>query len=797
MSDSSPTILHLPVRGMTCAACSTRLEKVLGRLPGMDQARVNLAGEMADLSFDPEQLGPARLVEAIQKAGFSVPTEVFDLAITGMTCASCSGRLERVLAKLPGVSQASVNLATERARIEAPQGVVTTDMLLGAVDKAGFKATPASTSAERQAALEAQAAKEAGRDRLQLWAAILLSTPLAVPMLLDLFGPMLMLPGWVQLLLATPVQFWIGERFYRGAYKSLRGGAGNMDVLVVLGTTAAWGLSAWQYLILEVEHGLYFEASAIVITLVLLGKTLESRAKRSAAQAIKSLMNLRPATARVMRLGQPVEVPVETVLKGDIVLVRPGERFAVDGIVEEGESQADESLITGESLPVAKSVGDSVTGGAINGEGMLKLRATAVGAESTLARIIRLVESAQSSRAPVQKLVDQISAVFVPVVVVIALLSFLGWWGFASDPGHGFLAAVSVLVIACPCALGLATPAAIMVGTGVAARHGILIKDADALEQAHRLDTLLFDKTGTLTEGHPAITRLLPTSGLSEKDLLRMAASAQQGSEHPLARAVRQCAESRSISLSPVSGFKALPGRGLEANVDGRAILLGSPRLMAERGIGLGGLEEDVRKAEEEGGTVMALAEGPNLLGLLVAFDPPKAVASGVIAGLKALGLKTVMLTGDNARAARHVADLVGVDEVVAEVLPEGKADLVLHFKAQGRKVGMVGDGVNDAPALAAADVGIAMGTGTDVAMHTAGLTLMRGDPALIPAALSISRATFAKIRQNLFWAFAYNVVALPLAALGQLSPVVAGAAMAFSSVSVVSNALLLKRWKP
>ncbi|TAN50763.1 MAG: heavy metal translocating P-type ATPase, partial [Rhodospirillales bacterium] len=647
MTEAILSQLNLPVRGMTCAACSTRLEKVLGRLPGMDRAQVNLAGENAELSFDAAQLTPARLVEAIGKAGFSVPTEVFDLAVSGMTCAACSTRLEKVLTRHPGVSSASVNLATERARIEAPAGAVPLESLLKAVDKAGFKAIPASTTAERQAAIEALSAKDAARDRLHLTVAVLLSLPLVVPMILGLFGYMLMLPGWLQLALATPVQFWIGWRFYQGAYKSLKGGAGNMDVLVALGTSAAWGLSAWQYLTQGIEHGLYFEASAVVITLVLLGKTLEAKAKRGAAQAIKALMNLRPATARVMRLGQPVEVPVETVLKGDIVLVRPGERFPVDGIVDEGESQADESLITGESLPVPKTLGDAVTGGAINGEGGLKVRAVAVGAESTLARIIRLVETAQSSRAPVQKLVDQISAVFVPVVVVIALLSFLGWWLAGGDAGLGFVAAVSVLVIACPCALGLATPAAIMVGTGVAARHGILIKDAEALEQAHKLDTILFDKTGTLTEGHPAITGLMPAQGVDRDELLRLCASVQAGSEHPLARAVLAKAGEAGISPSPVTNFKALPGRGIEAEAEGRSLLLGSPRLMAERGVALGSLADTVANAEEAGGTVMALAEAGRLLGLLVATDPPKAVAAQVVAGLKSLGLKTVMLTGD------------------------------------------------------------------------------------------------------------------------------------------------------
>ncbi|MDK9722505.1 MAG: heavy metal translocating P-type ATPase [Rhodospirillales bacterium] len=795
MNEISLSSVNLPVRGMTCAACSTRLERVLGRLPGMNEVNVNLAAERAELRFDSSQLSPTRVVEAIAKAGFSVPSDVFDLAIGGMTCAACQTRLEKLLNKLPGVSQASVNLATERARVEAPAGLVTQEELILAADRAGFTATPASTSAERQAAMQAEMASESRRDRLQLTAAILLSFPLVLPMLLELVvGDHWLLQGWLQMGLATPVQFWIGWRFYRGAYKSLRGGAGNMDVLVALGTSAAYGYSAWLYLLWDESHGLYFEASAVVITLVLLGKTLETKAKRGAAAAIRALMDLRPQMARVMRVGQPVEVPVEAVLKGDIVLVRPGEPFPVDGVIEEGESQADESLITGESLPVDKRMGDAVTGGAINGDGALKVRAVSVGADSTLSRIIRMVETAQASRAPVQKLVDRISAIFVPTVVMIALLTFLGWLWIGQDAMGGFVAAVSVLVIACPCALGLATPAAIMVGTGVAARNGILIKDALALEIAHRLTAVVFDKTGTLTEGHPEVTEVLTLEKTERQTLLKLAASAQQGSEHPLARAVLKAAE--GLTLSPLGAFKALPGRGLEATVDGHRLLIGSSRLMAESGIALGAFAERARLLEERGNTLMWVAHDGILAGAIAAGDQPKPHAGRVVTRLQALGIEPVMLTGDNERAARFVAGQVGIKRVVAEILPEGKADEIRKLQGEGYVVAMVGDGVNDAPALAAADVGIAMGTGTEVAMQTAGLTLMRGDPMLIPAALSISRATWRKIRQNLFWAFAYNVVALPLAALGELSPMVAGAAMAFSSVSVVSNALLLKRWR-
>lgn len=780
---------------MTCAACQARLEKVLGRLPGVREASVNLAGETARVSGDPERLSPSAIAEAVGKAGFSVPSEIFDLAISGMTCAACQTRLEKVLGRVPGVLSASVNLATERARIEAPAGAVGQDALLRAVEKAGFKAVPASSSAERQAAIEAEAVREARRDRLMLIAAILLSLPLAAPMLIDVVGPHLMWPGWVQMGLATPVQFWIGWRFYKGAYASLKGGAGNMDVLVALGTTAAYGLSAWEYLAYDLIHGLYFEASAVVITLVLLGKTLEAKAKRTAAGAIRALMRLRPETARILKVGQPVDVPVESVLKGDIVLVRPGERFPVDGVVEEGESQADESLITGESLPVAKTIGDAVTGGAINGDGALKIRAVAVGAESTLARIIRLVEDAQASRAPVQKLVDKISAVFVPAVVAIALATFLGWMWVDGDPIDSLINAVTVLVIACPCALGLATPAAIMVGTGVAAKHGILIKDAMALEQAHRLTAIAFDKTGTLTEGKPKVAEVLCEPAVDRIELLKLVASAQAGSEHPLAKAVLSAAE--GMSLYPVSDFKSLPGRGLKAKVHGLDVAVGSQRLMEEMGVDVSQWLDRAEILEKRGNSLMWVSFNASLAGVIAAGDLPKPHASRIVARLKDLGIIPVMLTGDNARAAAYVASTMGIERVVSEVLPEGKAQEIEKLKAQGLVVAMVGDGVNDAPALAAADVGIAMGTGTDVAMHTAGLTLMRGDPMLIPAALSISRATFRKIRQNLFWAFIYNLVALPLAAMGELSPMVAGGAMAFSSVSVVSNALLLRRWKP
>ncbi|MBC7950304.1 MAG: copper-translocating P-type ATPase [Rhodospirillaceae bacterium] len=787
------TSISLPVKGMTCAACSTRLERVLGKVDGVQAASVSLATERADVSFDPSRIGPQQLAEAVAKAGFSVPEDAVELSITGMTCAACSTRLEKVLGKVPGVRKAEVNLATERARITLLPGTASAADLVAAVHKAGFGGRMVTNAQDQATREELDHARDLRRQLIRLAVAVVLTLPLVAGMVAELAGIPWAVPPVVQLALTTPVQFWIGWRFYEGAWKSLRGGAGNMDVLVALGTSAAYFLSAWHVVMGTAHHGnLYFEGAAVVITLVLLGKVLEARAKRSAAGAIRALMKLKPDVARVERDGGVVEVPADAVAPGDVVVVRPGERLPVDGVVVEGESQVDESLITGESLPVSKSVGADVVAGAVNGDGLLRIRATRVGAESTIARIIRMVQGAQASKAPVQKLVDRISAVFVPVVVAVAALSFLGWWLIGGDIQHAIVAAISVLVIACPCALGLATPTGIMVGTGVAARHGILIKDADALERAHHANVVVFDKTGTLTEGHPAVV-----AQQGDDDLLALVASAQQGSEHPLAKAVLAAVK----ELAPVSEFRSLPGRGLTAIVQGRALVIGSQRLMVERGVDITALIAAAQAHESQGRTVMWAADmlaagGTRALGFIAVADPVKASARAAVAGLKALGIETVMLTGDNARAAAAVAEAVGVDRVVAEVLPEDKAAEIMKLKQAGKVVAMVGDGVNDAPALAAAHIGIAMGTGTDVAMQAAGITLVKGDPGLLPAALSVSRATYAKIRQNLFWAFVYNLVAIPLAALGLLTPVIAGAAMAFSSVSVVSNSLLLKRWR-
>ncbi|WP_300716497.1 heavy metal translocating P-type ATPase [Hydrogenophaga sp.] len=714
--------------------------------------------------------------------------------IEGMTCASCVGRVEKALKAVAGVQEVSVNLATERATVNAAASTLPAS-LVAAVHKAGY-----SVGKEPSVDQGAQPTRGKGEPWWPVALAALLSLPLVLPMFAMLFGSDWTINGWLQLALATPVQFWLGARFYRAGWKAVRAGAGNMDLLVALGTSAGYGLSVYL-LFKHAEHGmphLYFEASAVIITLVLLGKWLESRAKRQTTAAIAALNALKPELARVRMAYGDVDVAIAQVKVGDTVVIRPGERIPVDGVVITGSSQVDESLITGESLPVAKHAGDKVTGGAVNAEGLLLVETTAVGAESTLSRIVRMVESAQAKKAPIQRIVDSVSAVFVPVVLLIAAFTLLGWGLATGNWEQAILNAVAVLVIACPCALGLATPTAIMAGTGVAARQGILIKDAEALEIAHRIDTVAFDKTGTLTEGKPTLVAALAAPGFDE-ELLSWSAAIQAGSEHPLARAVMNAAEQASIALLSAAKVSAVPGRGMSAEVQGRALRLGSPRYMQELGVDTSALAEPARQLESDGRTVSWLAdvtEGPALVGMLAFGDAPKASAITAIRSLQALGIRTVMVTGDNQGSAMAVGSALGIDQIEAQVLPADKAAIVNQLKEGGRSVAMVGDGINDAPALASADVGIAMSTGTDVAMHAAGITLMRGDPALVADAIDISRRTYRKIRQNLFWAFAYNVIGIPLAVAGLLNPVVAGAAMALSSVSVVSNALLLRSWK-
>ncbi|MBB3197270.1 heavy metal translocating P-type ATPase [Roseateles terrae] len=809
---TAPVELQLPIQGMTCASCVRRVEKRLNAVPGVVSAEVNLATERATVKADPA-LTVEALKHAVEGAGFQVPEQSMQLAITGMTCASCVGRVERALRRVPGVQQAEVNLATETARVTSLGGV-STAALVAAVEKAGYAATADEGIADPGAGAVGQ--DGAAPRPPTPWSATggpvlvaaLLSAPLVLPMVGMLIGQHWMLNGWWQWLLATPVQFWLGARFYRAGWAALKDRSGNMDLLVALGTSAAYGLSLYG-LLTEASHGghagaepaLYFESSAAVITLVLLGKWLEARAKRQTLGALAALKALRPDTARVRRNGQDTEVPLARLQRGDLLVVRPGERMPADGRIAEGQSLVDESMISGESLPQSRGPGDAVVGGSVNGEGLLLVTVTALGAESTLSRIVRLVENAQARKAPIQRLVDQVSAVFVPVVIGIALLTWLAWGVAGGDWSQALIHAVAVLVIACPCALGLATPAAIMVGTGVAARRGLLIKDAQALEQARAVTTVVFDKTGTLTQGRPHLQSLTPFEGLSEDEALTLAAGLQQGSEHPLGRAVRELAAQRSLQFPPAVDTRAVAGRGIEAQVQGRPLMLGSQQWLISLGVPTQTLEAASAPAHHQGMTVSWLAERrdgqpPLPLALLAFGDRLKPEAFDAVAELRAMGLRTVMLTGDNRAAAEAVAGSLKLDEVHAELMPEDKAQRVAALRSGGAHVAMVGDGINDAPALAAADVGLAMGGGTDVAMETAGITLMRGDPRLVAQAIGISRATVRKIRQNLFWAFVYNLLGIPLAALGLLNPVIAGAAMALSSVSVLGNALLLKRWK-
>ncbi|CAJ7826299.1 copper-translocating P-type ATPase [Burkholderia pseudomallei] len=832
------------IAGMTCASCVGRVEKALAQVPGVARATVNLATEKAAVDADADaHVDTARLIDAVKRAGYraspvsdpasalapspeiAAARTAIELDIAGMTCASCVGRVEKALAQVPGVARATVNLATEKATVDADADAhVDTARLIDAVKRAGYRASPAiaacapasratataDAAATRPASPSADDRKlaEARRERALVIASAVLTTPLALPMFAAPFGVDAALPAWLQLALASIVQFGFGARFYRAAWHALKARAGNMDLLVALGTSAAYGLSIWLML-RDPGHAvhLYFEASAVIVTLVRFGKWLEARAKRQTTDAIRALNALRPDRARIVEHGVERDVPLAQVRVGTVVRVLPGERVPVDGRIEAGVTHVDESLITGESLPVPKEPGERVTAGSINGEGALTVATTAIGAETTLARIIRLVESAQAEKAPIQRLVDRVSAVFVPAIVAIAFATFAGWLVAGAGVETAILNAVAVLVIACPCALGLATPAAIMAGTGVAARHGVLIKDAQALELAQRARIVAFDKTGTLTQGRPTVTAF-DAIGIPRGDALALAAAVQRASAHPLARAVVAAfdadADARRSSLAAAHADtpRAVAGRGVEARVDARLLALGSTRWRDELGIAVpDGVARRAAALEAAGNTVSWLmrADAPREALALVAFgDTVKPNARRAIERLAARGIRSALVTGDNRGSATAVAASLGIDEVHAQVLPDDKARVVAQLKATAGDgaVAMVGDGINDAPALAAADVGIAMATGTDVAMHTAGITLMRGDPALVADAVDISRRTYRKIQQNLFWAFVYNLVGIPLAALGWLNPMIAGAAMAFSSVSVVTNALLLRRWK-
>ena len=789
------------ISGMSCAGCASSAEKALNGLDGIAAARVDFATERAQVS--PGDVSAAELVQAIKDAGYTPETSLVDLDITGMTCSGCAANVERALASVPGVVKAEVNLALERARVTWLGHDLATAALVNAVKAAGYGAQPRFSDAEarrQHAAAQADAAARALRlDALTLAGAIIVTAPLLAMMVLPALGVAYHVPAWAQMALATPVQFIAGARFYAGAWRAVKARSGNMDLLVALGTSAAYALSVWMMLgqgISAVGH-LYFEASAVVITLVLAGKLLESRAKRGTTAAIRKLMDLRPERARVQRDGNVVEVAIEEVQVGDTVVVMPGARIPVDGTLTSGRADVDESLLTGESVPITKTAGDMMRAGAINGAGEVHLSATRIGEDTTLARIVRLVESAQTGKAPVQRLVDKVSAIFVPSVIAIAVITLIGWLVVGAGFETAIINAVSVLVIACPCALGLATPTAIVAGTGAAAKAGILIKDIGVLERAHALDVVAFDKTGTLTAGAPALTDII-AYGKSEDDVLRIAAAVQAGSEHPLARAVIAAARARDgLGLKAVD-VAAHVGSGVEGQVDGARVLIGNRAMMQAADIDIDTkIESDLVRIEMLGRTAVLVAINHVISGVIGLADTIRPETPSAMRMLAERDIQTVMLSGDGADAVKAIAAEAGLADVRAELTPDAKVDAIHELQGAGRIVAMVGDGINDAPALAAADVGIAMGSGTDVAMESAGITLMRPDPRLVAGAIDAARATWNRIRWNLFWAFIFNVVGLPLAALGYLSPEVAGLAMALSSVTVVTNSLLLRGWTP
>ncbi|MBP9799075.1 MAG: cadmium-translocating P-type ATPase [Sterolibacterium sp.] len=723
---------------------------------------------------------------------------MLEFALQGLRCANCAARVEQALDALPG-AEAAVNFASEKAYVRlTPDSTLTAAQIITAVAALGYQATL--SDRDSHAAEQARKAAAYRAELRQFWLAAAFTLPLVAQMAVMFSGTGQagshdLLPRWLQFLLATPVQFWIGRRFYVGAWHALRGGSGNMDVLVALGTSMAWLFSTVVTFMALHEQHVYFEASASVITLVMLGKILEARAKAGASAALEALIRLQPQTARVERDGEVVETPVGSMMPGDVFLVRPGDGIPVDGEVLSGNSTVNEAMLTGESLPVAKQPGDTVYAATVNGETLLRCRATGVGSQTLLSGIIRLVEEAQGSKAPVQRLVDRVAAIFVPVVVLVALLTLVGGWLLTGEFTTAMIHAVAVLVIACPCALGLATPTAIMVGTGRGARAGILIRDAEALELAGRIRILAVDKTGTLTQGRPVVTEVLPLAGVSAAELLQVAATLEQGASHPLARAVLDHAAQSGLALAALAALEAVPGKGLRGQVDGVPCLLGSPEFLAEEGVVLA--DDVLRPLQQTARSIIAVAREGRGLGLLAVADPLRASTPAAVAQLARLGVEVVMLSGDNARTAAAVAQEAGITRFQAGLLPAGKTEALAALKIEAAQhkgsVGMVGDGINDAPALAAADVGFAMGGGTEVAMKTAGITLMRDDLQHVVAAIELSRQTLTKIRQNLFFAFFYNVLGIPLAAFGMLDPVVAGAAMALSSVSVVSNSLLLR----
>ncbi|MFP1983921.1 heavy metal translocating P-type ATPase [Lonsdalea quercina] len=788
MSQSQP--LHLAVTGMSCAACASRIERVLNRLDGVS-ASVNFASEKAVISLDDARSSSSDVIAAIRKAGFDVADQRVSLAVDGMSCVACAARIEKVLNKVDGVT-ATVNFAAGRAQVSVTPGSATPEFLIGRIERAGFTArqvTVGDREAERRR--RAQAWK---KDRNACVVAAVLSFPLLFEMAAMFFGQAHWLPGWFQWLLATPVQFWCGRHFYRRAWSALRSGTANMDVLVTLGTSVAY-LSSLMTLLMS-EHGdLYFEASAAIITLVLLGKLLEGRAKAKTGDAIEGLLRLQPQIAHVDVDGEWQDRDVASLRYGEVFLVRPGESVPVDGVVIDGLSEVNEAMLTGESQPVVKQAEAQVYAATQNHSGALRVRATGVGSDTALSRIVRLVEEAQGSKASVQRLTDRVSAIFVPVVIAIAVLAFAANWLVTGQWDASLINAVAVLVIACPCALGLATPTAIMVGTGQGARAGILFRNASALENARRLQVLVMDKTGTLTEGQPSVVNVLPVDGVSENELLSLAMGLEQHSEHPLGQALVKYAQQVGTTAAEVHGFSAIVGRGISAQAGDSAVILGSPTFLTSRGVVFDAATP--AQQEQEGRTVVGLARDGQLLGYVCFDDRLREDAAETVEALHRQGIRVVMLTGDNARAAARVAERAGIRQCIAEVLPEQKAEQIARLQAEGHCVGMVGDGINDAPALAIADVGFAVGAGSNIALDTADVVLMQNRLGGLPDAISLSRATLNKVRQNLFFAFFYNVLGIPLAAFGLLSPVIAGSAMALSSVSVLSNSLWLRRWKP
>ncbi|MGQ7278467.1 heavy metal translocating P-type ATPase [Brevibacillus thermoruber] len=788
----------LNIEGMTCASCAIRIEKGLAKMEGVKQANVNYAMERATVTYDPSKVDVTALQAKVNDLGYKVSTERVDLDVTGMTCAACAARIEKGLKKLPGVIDANVNLTMERATVHYNPGEISPGQMIEKIKDLGYGAS----QREETGIKEDERGKEIKIQKTRFFVSAALSLPLLYTMVAHLglpgfYMPYFLMNPWVQFTLATPVQFIIGWPFYRGAYKALKNGSANMDVLVALGTSAAYFYSFFASLAGRTDK-LYYETSAVLITLIILGKLFEALAKGRTSEAIRKLMGLQAKTATVIRDGKEMVIPLEEVVVGDSILVKPGEKIPVDGVVKSGTSAVDESMLTGESVPVDKKAGDPVIGATINKNGVLTIEATKIGKDTALAQIIKVVEEAQGSKAPIQRMADKISSIFVPIVVGISVITFIVWYFFL-EPGNFTAAlepAIAVLVIACPCALGLATPTSVMVGTGKGAELGILFKGGEHLEAAHKLNTIILDKTGTITKGEPSLTDVIALGNNSELDLLTLVASAEKNSEHPLAQAIVKGAEARGVTLSPVTNFEAIPGFGLQAQVNDQRLLIGTRKLMKRYDIDTSSVENQMQHLEDQGKTAMLVAINGALSGVVAVADTLKESSKEAIAQLKNLGLEVVMITGDNQRTARSIAQQVGITQVRAEVLPEDKAKEVEAFKQQGKKVAMVGDGINDAPALATADVGMAIGTGTDIAMEAADITLMRGELTSIPQAITLSHKTMQNIKQNLFWALFYNSVGIPIAAAGLLAPWVAGAAMAFSSVSVVLNALRLKRVK-